>query len=154
MGEGTDKSELSIDRANSITTLSDLFILCALTRLDGEATPQEISTLLSHFGVFITVRAIERRLEEADKLYSGRHQGMLANKSDEARMQIRFLKRAFEGLLTNATTTPPRGAFSYRDKGFVRCKWTPSGFSAEFLNPRDSDLEEAERARIKACKTT
>ncbi len=154
MSESTDKSELAIDRANSITTLSDLFILYALDRLGGEETPRAISSLLRHFGIFISVRAIERRLEEADKLYSGGDQGKLANKSDEARIQIRFLERAFRGLVTNATTKPPRGAFSYGGEQFVRCEWTPSGFSAKFLDPGDSDLEEAERARIKVCKTT
>lgn len=154
MAEDADKFELAIDQKNSITTLSDLFILHALPRLGGQAEPQEISSLLRHFGIVISKRAIQRRLDEADKLYGGGDEGKLSNKSEEASMQIRFLERAFRALVSNATTAPPRRAFAFRDKQFVRGEWTPSGFTAKFLNSTDGALEEAERERIKACKVT
>lgn len=133
---------------DSATNLTDLFIMLALERRQGTATASEISEMLAQFGIVISVDTINTRANPKRATKPFRKDGeQISFVNKDAAMQSHFLARAITAINARHSMMIPRRAFRYGASGFVRGTWTPSGFTAHWLDERETKEEEAARAK-------
>lgn len=147
MDETNDQATSRL-KTDSATTLTDLFIMLALERRRGTATAIEISELLSHFGIIISVDTITSTADHKKrrKPFKKAEDARISFVNKDAAMQSHFLARAITAIHARHSMMIPRRAFRFGASEFVRGTWTPSGFAAHWLDDHETKEEEDARA--------
>jgi len=141
----SDDHRISFGKTNTTTTLTELFIMLAMERLRGHAYRDTIVAELRRYGIEIKEDTIGTVVKRATELFDVSDTGQISFKRLGAGLQSKFLVRAIRALDTWNSMSTPRRAFRFPAKEFVRCTWTPSGFTAEWLQGPDAEEEKVAR---------
>lgn len=144
----TNDQDTSRRKPDSATTLTDLFIMLALERHRGTANAGEISELLEYFGIVIsaeTINATAKR-KHPGKPFEKNEDGQISFVQRDGALHSHFLARALTAINARHSMMIPRRAFQSGGR-FVQGTWTPSGFTARWLDEQEMEEEKAARAK-------
>ena len=130
MSESTDKA-ISFGKANTTTTLTELFIMLAVDRLKGRAYRDAIVAELREFGIVIKEDTIKKEVERATELFDVSETGQISLKPLGAGLQFEFLMRSVRALHARNSMKTPSRSFTRGPYSVVKGTWSPSGFTAE-----------------------
>lgn len=146
MTESNDQA-IACGKSDTATTLTDLFIMLALERYRGTAKAGQISELLAHFGIVISTDTIKTTAGRRGRPYEKNEKGTISFVESGGAVQSMFLARAITAINARNSMMIPRRAFQFGASGYVRGTWTPSGFTAHWLDEQETIEEKAARAK-------